>query len=169
MAAASGCSDGFSSDAAAASSVLSSIFSAHSTSVTRGLPSVTVPVLSSTTVSMRPISSRLAADFTSTPCSAALPVATVMATGVASPSAQGQEITSTAIPTLRQNRTPMPPTVANSTAAITATEMTTGTNTALILSARRLMGALPLAACSISCTIWDRVVSLPTRSAVSSR
>ena len=169
MAAASGCSDGFSSDAAAESSVLSSIFSAHSTSVTRGLPSVTVPVLSSTTVSMRPISSRLAADFTSTPCSAALPVATVMATGVASPSAQGQEITSTAMPTLRQNRTPMPPTVAHSTAAITAMEMTTGTNTALILSARRLMGALPLAACSISCTIWDRVVSLPTRSAVSSR
>ena len=63
----------------------------------------------------------------------------------------------------------MPPTVAHSTAAITAMEMTTGTNTALILSARRLMGALPLAACSISCTIWDRVVSLPTRSAVSSR
>ena len=47
--------------------------------------------------------------------------------------------------------------------------MTTGTNTALILSARRLMGALPPAACSIRRMIWDRVVSSPTRSAVSSR
>ena len=169
IAPASGCSDGFSSDAAAASSVFSSTPGAHSRSVTRGLPSVTVPVLSSTTVSMRPISSRLAADLTRTPFSAALPVATVMATGVARPSAQGQEMTSTAMPMLRQNRTPMPPTMAHSAAASTAMAMTTGTNTALILSANRLMGALPLAACSMSWMIWARVVSLPTRSARSSR
>ena len=39
---------------------------------------------------------------------------------------------------------------AHSAAASTAMAMTTGTNTALILSARRLIGALPLAACSIS-------------------
>ena len=60
---------------------------------------------------MRPISSRLAADFTSTPCSAALPVATVMATGVASPSAQGQEITSTDTAQLRLNSSPCPRTI----------------------------------------------------------
>ena len=48
-------------------------------------------------------------------------------------------------------------------------EITAGTNTALILSARRLMGALVEAACSMSRMIWDRVVSAPTRSAVISR
>ena len=150
IAPASGCSEGFSSDAAADSSVSSSMPPAHSTSVTRGLPSVTVPVLSSTTASTRPISSRLAADFTRIPCSAALPVATVIATGVARPRAQGHEITSTAMAMDRQKRTPMPPTAAHRIAASSAMEMTTGTNTALILSARRLIGALPLAACSIS-------------------
>ena len=79
-----------------------------------------------------------------------MPVATVMATGVARPRAQGQEITSTAMAMDRQKRTPMPPTAAHRIAASSAMEMTTGTNTALILSARRLIGALPLAACSIS-------------------
>ena len=114
------------------------------------MPSVTVPVLSSTTVLTRPISSRLAADLIRMPFSAALPVATVMATGVARPRAQGQEITSTAMPMDRQKRTPMPPAAAHSRAAATAMEITAGTNTALILSARRLMGALVEAACSMS-------------------
>ena len=92
-----------------------------------------------------------------------------MATGVARPRAQGQEITSTAMPMDRQKRTPMPPAAAHSRAAATAMEITAGTNTALILSARRLMGALVEAACSMSRMIWDRVVSAPTRSAVISR
>ena len=104
-----------------------------------------------------------------TPFSAALPVPTMMATGVARPRAQGQEITSTAMPTERQNCTLWPPTKAHSSAAASAMDITTGTNTPLILSARREMGALLEDASSISFTIWDRVVSAPTRVASSSR
>ena len=62
----------------------------------------------------------------------------------------GTEVTSTAMPMDRQKRTPMPPAAAHSRAAATAMEITAGTNTALILSARRLMGALVEAACSMS-------------------
>ncbi len=63
--------------------------------VTAGCPRVTVPVLSSTTVvscraccSASPLRIRI-------PCPAALPMLTMMEIGVASPSAQGQAITST--------------------------------------------------------------------------
>ena len=66
-------------------------------SVTLGLPSVTVPVLSSTTVFTVCAVSSASADLIRMPFSAPLPVPTMMAVGVASPSAQGQEITSTAI------------------------------------------------------------------------
>ena len=65
--------------------------------VTSGLPSVIVPVLSSTTVSTRCAVSRASPDFTSMPFSAPLPVPAIIATGVASPSAQGHDITRTAI------------------------------------------------------------------------
>ena len=93
----------------------------------------------------------------------------MMATGVARPRAQGQEITSTAMPMDRQNRTLSPPTKYHSSAATSAMPMTTGTNTALMRSASREMGALEEAASSISRTICERVVSLPTRRASSSR
>ena len=63
--------------------------------VTRGRPSVTVPVLSSTTVvtlrarcNASPLRIRI-------PCSAAFPMPTIMEIGVARPSAHGQAITST--------------------------------------------------------------------------
>ena len=164
-----GCSLGCSTLAATHSSSSSVTPSAARQSVRRGLPWVTVPVLSSTTVLTRPISSSDWADLMRMPFSAALPVPTMMATGVARPSAQGQEITSTAIPTDRQNCTLWPPTKAHSSAAMRAMDMTTGTNTPLILSARREMGALLEDASSISFTIWDRVVSAPTRVASSSR
>ena len=50
-----------------------------------------------------------------------------------------------------------------------AMEITTGTKMPLILSARREIGALEEAASSISRTIWESVVSAPTRVARSSR
>ena len=75
-------------------------------SVTEGWPEVRVPVLSSTTVSMWWRFSKLSADLTRMPYSAALPVPTMMATGVARPRAQGQEITSTAMPQDRANSNP---------------------------------------------------------------
>ena len=47
--------------------------------------------------------------------------------------------------------------------------MTTGTNTALMRSASREIGALEEAASSMRRTICDSVVSLPTRRASSSK
>ena len=82
-----------------------------------------------------------------------MPVPTIMATGVARPNAQGQEITSTAIPMDRQKRMPWPPAKCHSSAAANAIPMTTGTNTALMRSASREMGALEEAASSMSRTI----------------
>ena len=64
-------------------------------SVTAGSPRVRVPVLSSTTTSVLPAVSRAAAVLKRMPCFAPTPLPTMMATGVASPREQGQEITST--------------------------------------------------------------------------
>ena len=66
------------------------------TSVTRGLPSVRVPVLSSTTASTELGRSSASALRNRTPFSAPLPVPTMIEVGVASPSAQGQAMISTA-------------------------------------------------------------------------
>ena len=64
--------------------------------VRRGLPSVSVPVLSTISVSTFSISSSASAFFTSTPARAPRPVATMMDIGVARPSAHGQAMISTA-------------------------------------------------------------------------
>ncbi|MDT4880206.1 hypothetical protein FQZ97_1159380 [compost metagenome] len=61
-----------------------------------GLPSVSVPVLSTMSVSTLRKFSIAAASRNSTPCVAALPVATMIDIGVARPSAQGQAMMSTA-------------------------------------------------------------------------
>ena len=68
---------------------------AASTPVRRGLPSVSVPVLSTTRVSTAASRSSAAALRTSTPACAPRPVATMIEIGVASPSAQGQAMMST--------------------------------------------------------------------------
>ena len=62
-------------------------------------PVVTVPVLSSTTVSMRRVSSSTSAPLMRMPSRAPRPVPTSSAVGVARPSAHGQAMTSTAIAT----------------------------------------------------------------------
>ena len=60
-----------------------------------GVPLVMVPVLSSTAICVRPASSRETAVLNRMPCLAPTPLPTMMATGVASPRAQGQLITRT--------------------------------------------------------------------------
>ena len=60
--------------------------------VTMGLPSVSVPVLSKTTRVIRPARSSAAADLIRMPRRPASPVPTMMAMGVASPSAHGHEM-----------------------------------------------------------------------------
>ena len=69
--------------------------SAGCTSVTFGFPSVTVPVLSSTTKSVLPACSSAVAFLNNIPCLAPIPLPTMIATGVASPREHGQLMTST--------------------------------------------------------------------------
>jgi len=67
-------------------------------SVTFGSPEVMVPVLSSATIWMRPVSSSEAAVLKRMPFFAPRPLPTMIATGVARPSAHGQLMTSTEMP-----------------------------------------------------------------------
>ena len=109
--------------------------------VTWGFPFVTVPVLSSTTVSTVRAISKAWAERTRMPCSAPLPVPTIMAVGVARPKAQGQEITSTPMPIDMANSKLFP--MSSQTAKVTrAIPITAGTKTPLTLSANLAMGAL---------------------------
>ena len=121
-----------------------------------------VPVLSSTTVVTERRVSSPSADFTRMPCSAPLPVPTMMATGVARPRAQGQEMTSTATPEVRAISAD-PVTISHTAAVTRAMPITTGTNTPATRSASFAMGALEEAASSTRRIIWARVVSCPTR------
>ena len=66
-------------------------------SVTTGFPAVIVPVLSSNIASVLYKFSRLSALLNNSPSSADLPVDTIIAIGVARPSAHGHDITNTAI------------------------------------------------------------------------
>jgi hypothetical protein len=63
--------------------------------VTRGLPSVSVPVLSTTRVLTFSMRSRASADLIRTPAPAPFPIATPIDMGVARPSAQGQAMMTT--------------------------------------------------------------------------
>ena len=90
-----GCSLFFSSAYASRSNSSSATPSAVMISVTSGCPLVMVPVLSSATICTLPVSSRETAVLKSRPFFAPTPLPTIMATGVASPSAHGQLITST--------------------------------------------------------------------------
>ncbi len=162
MAAPRGCSEGFSRLAATQSSSSAVVEPKGYRSVTLGLPWVTVPVLSKTTVVTERRVSSPSADLMRMPYSAPFPVPTMMATGVARPRAQGQEMTSTATAEVRACSTLWP--VASQTTAVTmAIPMTTGTNTPATLSASLAMGAFEEAASSTSRIIWARVVFSPTR------
>ena len=102
---------------------------------------------------------------TSMPSLAALPTPTVMATGVASPSAHGQEMTSTLAAYTTASPGPLPGTNSQTRNTMSAMPMTTGTKMPLILSARRPTGALDADAFSTAVIMRDSVVSSPTRSA----
>ena len=79
-----------------------------------------------------------------------MPLPTMIATGVARPSAQGQLITSTEIPRARAK--PMVcPASSHTRIVAAAMEITAGTNTPDTLSATLAIGALVAAA---SLTIW---------------
>ena len=167
MARARGCSDLPSMALATASKSCSSTPAAGNTSVTWGVPWVTVPVLSSTTTLVLQAVSSASADLTRIPWLAPRPVPTITAVGVARPSAQGQLITSTVMACESAFSMP-PPSSIHTTNVISAMPITTGTNTPAIWSAFRSIGALVLVASSTSLIIWARAVSLPTRVASTS-
>ena len=120
-----------------------------------------VPVLSKATICILPVSSRDTAVLNMIPFFAPIPLPTIMATGVASPSAQGQLITSTEIPLASANPT-LWPAINHTIIVITAIVITAGTNIPDTRSAIFAIGALVAAA---SLTIWmicESVVSSPT-------
>lgn len=133
-------------------------------SVTLGAPSVTVPVLSNTTVFTSWAVSSASADLIEDAVGRPRPVPTMMAVGVARPSAHGHEMTSTLMACDMAVSSVEPPSIhtANVTTAMT---MTTGTNTPDILSAIFSMGAFVDVASSTSRMMPASVVSSPTRSA----
>ena len=153
-----GCSLADCNDAASPMSVASSMPCAR-TAHTRGAPTVRVPVLSNTTERTEAARSSAWMSRIRMPERAAAPVPATRAVGVASPSAHGQAMTSTAMPATSAGSSPDPVShqIANVRAAIPTT---TGTNTALILSTRRCTGAFRICASSTSATMRASRLSL---------
>ena len=123
---------------------------------------MTVPVLSSTTVSTLWVISRISPERIRIPCLAPRPVPTMMAVGVANPRAQGQAMTSTDVNT-RSTKEKGCPAMAQMTAASSAMPMTTGTNTPATLSAVLEIGAFRPWASSTNRMMRERVESSPVR------
>ena len=139
-----------------------------SRSVTSGVPEVRVPVLSSTTVFILPVCSSAVAVLNNMPLRAPVPLPVTMATGVASPRAQGQLTTSTA--TACESATPACSPASIHPAKVTsAIRITAGTNTADTLSASLAMGALVAEASLTIFIILEKVVSSPTLTALQRR
>ena len=124
-------------------------------------PVVTVPVLSSTIVSIRRVDSRISGPLMSSPSCAPRPVPTSSAVGVARPSAHGQAMISTATAALNANVALSPAPIQKPSVA-TASTITTGTNTPATRSASRWTGALPVCASVTSRAICASAVSAPT-------
>ena len=163
MASPSGCSEPCSAAAASANNSSAVTPATGTTSVTTGLPTVSVPVLSRTTIFTRWSRSSASALRMRTPSCAPLPVPTMMAVGVANPMAQGQAMTRT--PTAfvsawtKAGAGPQPHQIPNVTAAMARI---IGTNTEATRSARRWIGAFDPCASSTSPMIRASTVSLPT-------
>ena len=168
MARAMGCSDELSSAPATRNTSSWVSPAAGVTAASVMVPVVTVPVLSTTTVSTRRVDSRISGPLMTMPNCAPRPVPTISAVGVASPSAQGHAMISTATAAVNAVDTAAPETIQNPRVA-TARAMTIGTKTPEIRSASRCAGALPFCACSTSRAICASCVSEPTRSAWTTR
>ena len=139
------CANGWSESRSMASSIWAAAcpLPNHIVSVTSGRPSVRVPVLSKMTVSMVRAVSMLSASLIRMPRSAARPMPTIMAVGVARPKAQGQAMMRTV--TMARIPCERPSTGANMIHArkeMKAMAMITGTNTEAMRSAKRCTGGL---------------------------
>ena len=129
IASASGCSLARSTLAASRRISVSSKPSAGTIATTFGLPSVSVPVLSTTSVSTFSMRSSASAFLISTPACAPRPTPTMIDIGVARPSAQGQAMMSTLTAATRPNAMRgSGPNQAQAPKASSATAITAGTN-----------------------------------------
>ncbi len=129
-----------------------------------GRPRVSVPVLSKTTVSTRAACSRASALRSRIPASAARPVPTMIAVGVARPSAHGQAMTTTAMNAVRARVVRGSGPATSQIAKVSpATIRTSGTKTSLIRSTSRWIGAFEPCARWTRSMIEARTVSRPTR------
>ena len=128
---------------------------------------VSVPVLSMTMALTRRISSKAVASFINMFFSAALPMPTIKAVGVASPKAHGQAMTSTETAERMALGSMAEPPMAHQRMKVKiAMPNTVGTKIRAILSAVRCTGAFEPWAC---CTIWMMLASMvfsPTASAL---
>ena len=129
-----------------------------------------VPVLSNTTMAMSFARCNALADVTSTPLRAPSPKPAVTDSGVASPRAQGHAMMSTHTPVTRAwARRGCGPTVSQMANVHSDMRITTGTNTAAILSASCCTGAFVACAFATMSTIPARTVSSPTFVALTAR
>ena len=120
-----------------------------------------VPVLSRATIFVLPAASSEAAVLKRIPFLAPLPLPTIMATGVARPSAQGQLITRTETALVKE-KAKLCPASSHPIQVKTATAITDGTKTALTLSAILAIGAFVEEASETIFMICESVVSSPT-------
>ncbi len=163
-----GCSEPCSSAAANRISSASSVPGAGWMPVTVMVPAVMVPVLSSTTVSMRRVCSSTWGPRMRMPSWAPRPVPTSRAVGVASPSAHGQAMIRVVTAAVKATSKGAPA-ISHPANAARARTMTMGTKTADTRSARRCTWALPVCASSTSRAIRASSVSAPTRVICTSR
>ncbi len=162
MARATGCSDASSTAPTRRRACSRSVPAAVTTSASAIRPVVTVPVLSSSTVSTRRVDSSTSGPLISSPSCAPRPLPTISAVGVARPSAHGQAMISTATAVVNANAV-LSPVPSQKPSVAAASTKTTGTNTAETRSASRWTGALPAWASDTSRAIWPSAVSDPTR------
>ncbi len=138
------------------------MFFAPFSSMTLGLPSVRVPVLSRHIVSILDMCSSADASLTSIPERAPRPMPTIIAVGVASPSAHGQAMTSTDTAAITPNGTLPAPDTAHTANVMTDNVITAGTNTRLMRSTSFCTGALEPCASRTLLMMRASSVSAPT-------
>ena len=160
MASASGCSESRSTAAASARTCFSEKPSACN-SVTSGSPLVSVPVLSMITTWTRAAASIAAAFLNRIPRFAPRPVPTMIAVGVARPSASGHVMTTTVM-AKRMAWLKLRPASSQTTKVSVPPTSATSTSQKAARSASCCPGAFELWASWTSFTIWARAVSEPT-------
>ena len=126
-------------------------------------PVVTVPVLSSTTVSTRRVDSSTSGPLMRMPSWAPRPVPTSRAVGVARPSAHGQAMIRTATAAVKARGDARAGAEPEPESGDRRARSRSGRTPPEIRSASRCTGALPLCASSTSLAIWASWVSAPTR------